>query len=575
MRKLLLTLVIFSVLKTADAQQCRFEKSNGLESATYFEAIDWYKNLDKLSAKVLVKEMGMSDAGYPLHLVLVSNDGKFDAAQWHKQNKAVILINNGIHPGEPDGIDASMMLVRDIVTNKIKLPDNVALAFIPVYNIGGCLNRNSYSRANQNGPLEYGFRGNAQNLDLNRDFTKNDSKEAKAFAQIFHLLDPDIFIDNHVSDGADYQHTMTLLTTQYDKLGGGLGEWLKNIFEPQLYKGMTEKTWDMVPYVSFETASPDRGMEMFYDPPRYSTGYTALFQTIGFMPETHMLKPYKQRVLSTYAFSETVIEKASIYAGAIIAQRKKAREALVTKTEFPLKWNVDTTRYGYVTFKGYEQAYKPSDATGLNRMYYDRSKPFTKQVKFFNAFNAADVATAPAAYIIPQGWYVVIDLLKLNNVQMQQFKHDTLIDVDAYHIDDYKSLPRPYEKHHKNSAVKVTSVNQKIRFLKGDYIIYLNQPANRYLVEMLEPTGDDSFFAWNFFDAILQQKEGYSDYRWDDLAAEVLKKDPALKARLEEKKKGDEKFAANGSAQLDFIYKNSPYYEPGHNRYPVYRLNRK
>jgi Zinc carboxypeptidase len=576
MRKFILLTIIISFFYNADAQQCRFEKTNGLESATYFEAVDWYKNLDKISTKVLVKEMGMSDAGYPLHLVLVSNDGKFDAAQWHKQNKAVILINNGIHPGEPDGIDASMMLVRDIVNNKVKLPDNVALAFIPVYNIGGCLNRNSYSRANQNGPLEYGFRGNAQNLDLNRDFTKNDSKESKSFVQIFHMLDPDILIDNHVSDGADYQHTMTLLTTQYDKLGAGLGGWLKNNFEPQLYKGMTEKNWDMVPYVNFETETPDRGMEMFYDPPRYSSGYAALFQTIGFVPETHMLKTFKDRVLSTYALSLTVIEKASLNVTELIAERKKARAEVLTTKSFPFKWTVDTTKFSFITFKGYEQGFKPSDATGLNRMYYDRSKPFTKQVKFFNVFNASGFVDAPAAYIIPQGWYGVIDLLKLNNVEMQQFKNDTLIPAEAYHIDDYKSLPKPYEKHHKNSAVKVTVGYQSLKlFLKGDYIIWLNQPANRYLVEMLEPTGDDSFFAWNFFDAVLQQKEGYSDYRWDDLAAEVLKKDPALKAKLEEKKKGDEKFAANGPAQLDFIYKNSPYYEPGHNRYPVYRLNKK
>ena len=575
MRKLFILSILISVFFTAHAQQCRFEKTNGLESATYFETVDWYKNLDKISTKVLVKEMGMSDAGYPLHLVLVSNDGKFDAAQWHKQNKAVILINNGIHPGEPDGIDASMMLVRDIVNNKIKLPDNVALAIVPVYNIGGCLNRNSYSRANQNGPLEYGFRGNAQNLDLNRDFTKNDSKESKSFVQIFHLLDPDILIDNHVSDGADYQHTMTLLTTQYDKLGAGLGRWLKENFEPQLYKGMTEKNWDMVPYVNFETETPDKGMEMFYDPPRYSSGYAALFQTIGFVPETHMLKTFKDRVLSTYALSLTVIEKASINANELISQRKKARAEVVKEKSFPFKWTVDTTKFSFITFKGYEQGFKPSDATGLNRMYYDRSKPFTKQVKFFNVFNASNFVDAPAAYIIPQGWYGVIDLLKLNNAQMQQFKNDTLIDVEAYHIDDYKSLPRPYEKHHKNSGVKVSVMNQKIRFLKGDYIIWLNQATNRYLVEMLEPTGDDSFFAWNFFDGILQQKEGYSDYRWDDLAAEVLKKDPTLKAKLEEKKKTDEKFAANGSAQLDFIYKNSPYYEPGHNRYPVYRLKSK
>jgi hypothetical protein len=468
-----------------------------------------------------------------------------------------------------------MMLVRDIVNNKIKLPDNVALAFIPVYNIGGCLNRNSYSRANQAGPLEYGFRGNSQNLDLNRDFTKNDSREAKAFAQIFHLLDPDILMDNHVSDGADYQHTMTLLTTQYDKLGAGLGKWLKEDFEPQLYKGMTEKHWDMVPYVNFETETPDKGMDMFYDPPRYSSGYAALFQTIGFVPETHMLKPFKDRVLSTYALSLTMIETASLHATALIAERKKAKAEVAVAKSFPFKWTVDTTKFSLINFKGYEQGFKPSDATGLNRMYYDRSKPFTKQVKFFNVFNPSGFVEAPAAYIIPQGWHTVIDLLKLNHVQMQAFKNDTLIDVVAYRIEEYRSMPRPYEKHHKNSGVKVTAGNQKIRFLKGDHIIWLNQPANRYLVEMLEPTGDDSFFAWNFFDAILQQKEGYSDYRWDDLAAEVLKKDPALQAKLEEKKKADVKFAANGPAQLDFIYKNSPYYEPGHNRYPVYRLQRK
>jgi hypothetical protein len=280
-------------------------------------------------------------------------------------------------------------------------------------------------------------------------------------------------------------------------------------------------------------------------------------------------------VLATYALSLTMIETASLHANALIAERKKAKAATVAATSFPLKWTVDTTKFSLISFKGYEQGFKPSDATGLNRMYYDRSKPFTKQVRFFNVFNASGFVDAPAAYIIPQGWYGVIDLLKLNHVQMQQFNNDTLIEVEAYRIDDYKALPRAYEKHHKNFAVKVTAASQKIRFLKGDHIIRLNQPANRYLVEMLEPTGDDSFFAWNFFDGILQQKEGYSDYRWDDLAAELLKKDPALQARLEEKKQADAKFAANGPAQLDFIYKNSPYYEPGHNRYPVYRLKKK
>lgn len=572
MKQLLLVLTSFFPFFFCDAQQCRFEKSEGRESATYAEAISWYQQLDKASGLVQVKEMGPTDAGYPLHLVLVSSDGKFDPVQWHRQNKAVILINNGIHPGEPDGIDASMLLVRDIVTKKVPLPANVALALVPVYNIGGCLNRNSSSRVNQNGPLEYGFRGNAQNLDLNRDFTKCDSKEARSFARLFHWLDPDIFIDNHVSDGADYQHTMTLLTTQYDKLGAGLGKWLRDEFEPQLYQGMADKKWDMVPYVNFETTDFGKGMEMFYDPPRYSSGYAALFQTIGFVPETHMLKPFKDRVLSTYALMQTIMEKAAANAAQLIAVRIKAKADMLKQNSFPLSWVNDTTRYREIPFKGYEQDFKKSAATGMDRMFYNHDKPFSRMIKYFDHFWAVDSVTVPAAYIIPQGWSSVVDLLRLNNVAVGQFMQDTLIEVETYRIEDYKSLPRPYEKHHKNSSVKISVSRQKIRFLKGDYFIRTNQPARRYLAEMLEPTGDDSFFAWNYFDGVLQQKEGYSDYRWEDLAAAYLEQHPELQRQLDEKKAADSKFAASSRAQLEFIYKHSPYYEPGHNRYPVYRL---
>ncbi len=568
---IILFVFFFFSVSISNAQLCRFEKTSGKETATYFEAIAWYKQLDKKSPLVRVKQMGATDAGYPLHLVLVSNDANFDIPKWHQQKKVVILVNNGIHPGEPDGIDASMMLVRDIATKKIKLPGNVALAFIPVYNIGGSLNRGSFSRVNQNGPLEYGFRGNSQNLDLNRDFTKCDSREAKSFAEIFHLLDPDILIDNHVSDGADYQHTMTLITTQYDKLGYGLGNWVKQFFEPVLYKGMAVKGWPLAPYVNFESTDMESGMEMFYDPPRYSSGYAALFQTISFIPETHMLKPYKERVLSTYALMQTMMEQASITASDLIEQRNNAKTAAQKQHTFPLSWQLDSAKHSTVQFMGYEQAFKTSEATGLQRMYYDHSKPFTKTVKFFDVFNPANIVKKPIAYIIPQGWHEVIELLELNKVKLQSFLKDTIIDVEAYHIDDYKSLARPYEKHHKNSSVKVSATKQAVKFLKGDVYILMNQSANRYITEMLEPTGDDSFFAWNFFDAILQQKEGYSDYRWEDVAAMVLKNDVTLQKKIQNKKLADPPFASSSTAQLSFIYKNSPYYEPAHLRYPVFR----
>ncbi len=181
----------------------------------------------------------------------------------------------------------------------------------------------------------------------------------------------------------------------------------------------------------------------------------------------------------------------------------------------------------------------------------------------------------PTAYIIPQGWWSVIDLLKINGAEIKSLVHDTIIEVEYYHIDDYKSYQTAYEKHHRNYDVRLTAKVDKIRFLKGDYIIYTGQASDRYIVETLEPQGEDSFFSWNFFDAILQQKEGYSNYRWEDVAAEYLQEHPELKKQMEDRKKIDPAFAGSSEAQLDFVYKHSPCYEPEHLRYPVYRLIKK
>ncbi len=552
-----------------------FEKSQGQKTATYDECTSYYKLIDKQFSNIILKTYKSTDAGLPLSLVLFCADRTFDPVLWHKNGKVVLLINNGIHAGEPDGIDASMMLIRDLASGKIKAPKNVAIAVIPLYNIGGALNRNSYSRVNQQGPESYGFRGNGQNLDLNRDFTKNDSRNARAFAEIFHYLDPDIFMDNHVSDGADYQHVMTLLSTQHNKLGQPLDDFLHQTLEPALYKNMEQKNYALTPYVNFESGSPEKGWSSFYDAPRYSSGYAALFQIIGFMPETHMLKPFKERVLSTYALMQAMVEETSKKAAEIKRVKLKMIDQVIHQKEFELSWKPDTTYFEPIWFKGYESNYKTSSVTGLPKLYYDRQKPFNKQVKYFNRYQPEKTVTIPQFYVIPQGWWTVIDILRLNQVKFTRIKKDTTLQVEGYKVERYKSLSQPYEKHHKNYEVEVSRSVQPIFFRQGDYLIECNQRANRYLAEMLEPTGDDSFFAWNFFDAILQQKEGYSDYRWEDVAAEYLRKDTALQRQFDEKKKNDNIFSASSPAQLNYIYKHSPYYEPAHMRYPVYRWNPK
>ena len=552
--------------------QTPFERSAGRQTATYAECIAFYQQLDKLSPALSIRVMGMSDAGYPYHVVLYSNDGVADPVVWHRQHKMVILINNGIHPGEPDGVDASMLLLRDLVTKKIRIPDNIALAVIPLYNIGGALNRSSWSRVNQNGPESYGFRGNAQNLDLNRDFTKNDSRNARSFVEIFHWVDPVVQIDNHVSDGADYQYTMTLLATQWNKLGGETGTFLHDVFQPALFADMEKKGWPMTPYVEFEEGNPDRGWDGFYDEPRYSSGYAALFHTMAFMPETHMLKPFSDRVRSTFALMQTIIGEASVHAAELLAHRSHDLAADRDSSRLSLDWKVDTTRWDELNFRGYTADTKISGVTGLPRLYYDHARPYEKKVRFYDYFTGDAAVGVPSAYLVPQGWHDVIDLLKLNGVRIRTIGADTTVSVEVYHIADYKSSPRAYEKHHKNTATKVAATRESIHLLRGDYMIPTDQPARRFLVEMLEPTGEDSYFAWNFFDAILQEKEGYSAYRWEDVAEQWLKDHPQLRTELEEKRKADAAFAQDGRQQLNWVYRHTPYYEPAHLRYPVYRV---
>jgi hypothetical protein len=566
-------LILFSIVHAplSIAQTTRFERSKGTETPVYKEGMQWWKALDQKYAEVSIKTMGPTDAGIPLHLVIISKDKNADLISLRKKNKKFLLINNAIHPGESDGVDASMLFAREMLEKKT-LPDDVVVCIIPFYNIGGTLNRNSSTRANQNGPAEYGFRGNSQNLDLNRDFIKCDSKEARSFAQIFHLVDPDIFLDNHVSNGADYQHIITLLATNYDKLGGASGKYLREELNPGIFSAMKKKGYDLVPYVDFETETPESGIVQFNDQPRFSSGYAALWQTISFLPEMHMLKDYKQRVLALKVLLETFTEYLNKHGHEIRAAKLKDIDAVKTQKSFGLSWTADNSRFDKILFNGYEAGHKPSEISGLPRLYYNRSKPFSKEIPYYSYFNPTIHAAKPKAYIIPQGWWAVIELLKLNKVEMRSLKNDTSIEVEYYRIDQYKSLPRPYEKHHLNYDVKMSTYCEKMSFRKGDIIIYLNQRANRFLMETLEPNAPDSYFSWNFFDAILGQKEGYSDYVFEDMAAEILKKDTALQNKLNEKRKNDSAFAKSAAAQLDFVYKHSNWYEKAHLRYPVYRI---
>lgn len=555
------------------AQKTPFEEGVN-RSATYEEAIAFYQDLARKYKKYFRLEMhGTTDSGFPLHLGILSADGTFTPEIAQKRAKCVVFINNAIHPGEPDGVDASMMLVRDILKdpNLLQRWRDVTLLVVPFYNIGGALNRGANSRANQNGPEAYGFRGNARNLDLNRDFIKCDSRNAQTFNQLYSSWRPHVFIDTHVSNGADYPYVMTLIATQHNKLQPNLAKFLNENMLPFLYQGMKKAGWEMTPYVNVGR-SPEDGINGFLDLPRYSSGYAALHNALSFMPEAHMLKPFPERVKSMRALLELFVECSATNAESIRNVREEADKATQLQDSFALNWQLDRTRFDTLLFRGYAAKTKPSEVSGLDRMYYDHSAPWEKPIRYYNYFQPSLVVKRPEAYIIPQAWAEVIERLEWNSVKMIRLTHDISLETEYYYLRKFQTPSEPYEGHYPHSRTEVETRRLIRNFRAGDYIIPVDQPLNRYIVETLEPQAADAFFSWNFFDSVLDQKEHYSSYIFEDLAAEYLRDNPALRTRLEKEKAQNPELAKSARAQLDFIYKNSPYYEATHQLYPVARV---
>jgi hypothetical protein len=567
MKNLFCLLVVFSLVNGF----CQDEPYLSNQTYTYDQAIQEYKLMAKKYPKFCTyQEYGMSDYGLPVSLFLINKSGKF--TQKELDLKPVFLINNAIHPGEPEGVDASIKLCKDLLADSKLIPENVIIAIIPIYNIGGAHNRNCCSRANQNGPLEYGFRGNSKNLDLNRDFIKSDSKNTFAFYKIFHTLKPVVFIDTHTSNGADYQYVMTLITSQLNKMNPVLAEFVDTSMNPYLYSEMEMKGFPMIPYVNTMNEIPDEGLVDFLETPRYSTGYTNLFNTIGFVAETHMLKPFDQRMHAAYDLLYTIIEFMEKNHAELKEIRKKADENLAQTKKFPLNWELDTTQFDSIAFMGFEAEYKMSDVTGQTRLFYNRDRPFTKQIRYYNTYVANDFVERPAYYIIPQAWDVLIPKLQANQVEIFRLNQTISNDVEVYDVIHFETTNGPYEGHYLHHSIEVDKNTQRVDLRKGDYVIPTNNDKARFLIETLEPHAVDSYLAWNYFDAVLQQKEWFSAYVFEDEAPLVLESKPALKVAFEEKKKTDSDFAKSSFAQLYFIYKGSDHYEPTHNQYPVYRL---
>ncbi len=550
-----------------------YENGNKNQSTTWAECIAFYEELARRHPGVLqFGEVGRSDDGVPIHAGVVSADGVFERDAIKRAGRPVFFNNNGIHPGEPEGVDACLALVRDLCVEPARLTalGSTVFLFVPIYNVDGCLNRDNTSRVNQDGPEQFGFRGTRRHLDLNRDFIKCDNLTAQVFNRLFTYWDPDVMVDTHTSNGADYSYTMTLIHTQADKLGGELGAFLSATMLPAMYADMSARGWPMCPYVNPIKDIPDDGIAEFAETARFSSGYAAVRHTISFMPETHMLKPFADRYASMRALVEVTLAFTVAHGAQIMQMRRAARDADRQRREWPVHWALDETQPSTFLFKGYEARYTSSVLGNYTRLSYDRTAPFEREIPYYNRFKADITVAAPRAYVVPRVWREVIERLQWNGVAMRPLAQAQTVDASYYHVQSVTSRAHAYEGHMFHDEMELERRTGSVTLAAGDVWIDLDQDNARYIVETLEPQGHDSFFRWGFFNSVLERKETYSDYVFEDHAAELLQAEPALAAKFDAWKAANPGLLGDQSAVLDFIFHHCERYaEPGWRRYPV------
>lgn len=547
---------------------------SGNSTPTWAETIGAYRELDEAHTGATLQVIGADDNGQPIHLFVLHDGSGASPDSIRATGKRILWVTNAIHAGEPDGVDASLLLARALLHSDqyMGLLAHTAVCIVPIYNVSGAQQRNTHTRANQTGPEEYGFRANALNLDLNRDLIKADSRNTRTLLESLVHWDPDLYFETHVSNGADHQYVMELLTTHPDRLEAPLQDFLKDRLKPELYAWMEQRGLLMCPYFETRADHPEQGLEGFLDGPRYSSGHAGLRQRIGILSETHMLKPYADRVNATFQLQLATLAVMDRHGEDLAKARAEAGKAVASARTFGFNFRLDTTAVEQLRWKGYKAGYKPSAVSGKPRLFYDRDQPTDTVVPWMDHFVPSLVLTKPKAYLIPQAWRRVIDRLHWEGVPMERILERTVVNVEVQRIGDLRTKSNPYEGHHLHSEVATTSERTTWEAQPGDVLIPMGHATDRLVMEILEPRANDSFFAWGFFDSVLQQKEWFSSYVFEDIAAAMLEADPALRQELEQRRSDDPAFAADPWQQLYWVYQRSPHFEPGFRRYPVLRI---
>ncbi len=553
-----------------------FEKSNQLESPNYEDTLKYFTKFVDNTPFVKIKTIGYSAKGRELKVIIVSKDKAFSPEQAKKSGKPIILIQNGIHPGEIEGKDACMLMLREMLITKEKesLLDKVILLIIPVLNVDGHERLSPFNRPNQNGPKQMGWRTNALNQNLNRDYLKADSPEIKSFLKLFNEWLPDFMIDNHTTNGADYQYHITYGIETHQNIDKGLVGWVNDKYLPFLLTKVEQDGFLVGPYMEFKDGTIESGILDLPAQPRFSHGYCAVQNRVCLLVETHSLKPFANRVFSTKSMMEHTIKFINDNYKEILLLNKEAdkqtiKNYLVDKKKFPLVL-AGNGKFDKFTFKGYEWIDEYSDITGSTVRKYTNN-PMEIEIPIFNKANSLKKIIVPVAYLIPPQFENVIQVLTSHQIKFNLIKQSKKLKVEKYRFDNVKFSPNPYEGRHQVSF-NCTSFLASENIEAGTLVVYTNQRQLRVIVNLLEPEAPDSFVRWGFFNSFFERKEYAEAYVMEPYAKQMMKENTELKSEFLKKLNEDESFRNNPGERLDFFYKRSPFYDKGENIYPIMRL---
>uniref|UniRef100_A0A7V2ZLF7 Peptidase M14 domain-containing protein n=1 Tax=Ignavibacterium album TaxID=591197 RepID=A0A7V2ZLF7_9BACT len=585
--KVFIFLAIVSISSFAQNDwQTRFEISGFVSTSDYEETMKYFQRLDEVSDYADLFGFGRSPQGRDLNCLLVTKEDKTLIEQRIGEGKkplekAILLIINGIHSGEIEGKDASMILLREILITKEKeyLLDSINLLVVPIFNVDGHERKSKYNRINQNGPEEMGWRTTAQNYNLNRDWMKADSPEMQSMLVLISTWHPDFIIDTHTTDVADYQYSVTYQVERFANIDSQLGSWLSEKFVPYLEDKVTQKGFLIFPYVSLKnwSAGLDSGITDWASSPRLSTGYFALRNRPSLLVETHMIKPYKERVYATKAVLETTFEFLRNNSKEILtlnqnADRNSVKNFHYDKKFLPIKFNL-SEKFDDVIFKGYEYKKEPSEISGTDKIVYTNN-PKEFKLKFYRDVIVADSIQIPDYYIIPAEWSALVDRMAFHGIQFFKSDYDTIVTVERYRFKNVKFSNNSYEGRQRVSF-EVESFEEEVNIPAGSLIIPTNQRTIKIIAHLLEPKCEDSFVQWGFMNQIFEQKEYFENYVMEKIAEEMLAKDSNIRKEFEEKLKNDESFRNNSYERLNFFYKRSPYWDRNLNVYPIMKLTLK